>query len=430
MLPTENQRELADSLGRAKIEADLANNDARAKSLGEVGAQSVAAYEASLPDDGGDAAVVDQPADVERFGASLFTWNGGSNFTDNPEVRVERQVGSGWEPYADQSGELPVTLAFPNGTTDTASYEQGGQHWKWTAHFEAFVSPFDTGERPLATPAGAYRFVVDGQRREEASGGAVPPRVGRVPGAAVERDHGRGRARGRRRPGVVPRRAAALVSGDRRRPRPERAEIGPIDYPDSYSSPAPFIKDERTAIRDPAAPGDPSKLEWYCFTCSFRPWIDSGDASSAVVTDRAHERVARAGAGGRAGRALGHVGGDRAVRLRVRRFRLRAGQVRRLQRRGVGCRGRRRGCARVGPQRRLCGVRCAAVGPRPGGRSGGDGGSGRVRRVGDRRRLGRLGRRRPASDQAVGGSSALPRPDRAALDTADAQPAPPARRVS
>ena len=37
----------------------------------------------------------------------------------------------------------------------------------------------------------------------------------------------------------------------------DRREIGPIDYPDSYSSPARFIKDERTAIRDPAAPDDP-----------------------------------------------------------------------------------------------------------------------------------------------------------------------------
>jgi hypothetical protein len=62
------------------------------------------------------------------------------------------------------------------------------------------------------------------------------------------------------------------------------AEIGPVDYPDSYKSPIPFISDGRTAIRDPAAPGDASKLEWYCFACSFRPWIDSGDASTALVT--------------------------------------------------------------------------------------------------------------------------------------------------
>ncbi len=64
------------------------------------------------------------------------------------------------------------------------------------------------------------------------------------------------------------------------------AEIGPIDYPDSYDSPMRFIRDRRTAFRDPAAPGDPAKLEWFCFTCSFRPWLDAGDAQSAVVTIR------------------------------------------------------------------------------------------------------------------------------------------------
>ncbi|MDQ1616736.1 MAG: hypothetical protein QOJ60_2675, partial [Actinomycetota bacterium] len=285
VLPTEPQRELADSLGRPKIEADLANNDARAQMLGQIGSQTVAAYEATLPDDGGTAAAVTQPADVERFGASLFSWDGGSNYTDNPEVRVERQTPSGWEPYADQSGELPVTLAFPNGTTDTATYEQGGQVWKWTAHFEAFVSPFDTGERPLATPPGAYRFVVDGQRR---TGGQVVPyhlesNTFQVrPWSGITVDDLRVDAGGAVSFRVGPRHSYDVKDGNG--PDITGVEIGPIDYPDSYKSPAPFIKDQRTAIRDPAAAGDPSRLEWYCFTCSFRPWIDAGDATQAVVT--------------------------------------------------------------------------------------------------------------------------------------------------
>ncbi|HEY0631232.1 MAG TPA: hypothetical protein VGC98_04195, partial [Thermoleophilaceae bacterium] len=302
VLPTENQRELADTLGRAKIEADLANNDARAKALGEVGSQSVAAYEQSLPDDGGSAAVLTQPADVERFGAAFFTWNGGSNFTDNPVVRVERQVGAAWEPYADQSGELPVTLAFPSGA-DVASYEQGGQQWKWTAHFEAFVSPFDTGERPLATPPGSYRFVVDGERR---SGHAVVPyhlesRTFSVkPWSGITVEDVRSDAGGTVSFRVGPRHVRPVVGGG----GPDlSAEIGPIDYPDSYKSSAPFIKDERTFVRDPAAPGDVSKLEWYCLACSFRPWIDVGDASSAVVTvvraDGSREQVPASAQGDR-----------------------------------------------------------------------------------------------------------------------------------
>ena len=62
------------------------------------------------------------------------------------------------------------------------------------------------------------------------------------------------------------------------------ATIGPIDYPDTYASPVRFVRHQRTAVRDPAAPGDASKLEWYCLTCSFRPWLDAGDAARATFT--------------------------------------------------------------------------------------------------------------------------------------------------
>jgi neutral/alkaline ceramidase-like enzyme len=310
VLPTENERELADAVGRPKVEADLANNDARAETLGRVGAESVAAYEQSLPDDGGVAEVVTQPADVERFGAALFSWNGGSNFTDNPQVMVERAVGAGWEPYADQSGELPVTLTFPAGE-DVASYEQGNQKWKWTAHFEAFVSRFDTGERPVATPPGKYRFVVDGLRRS--GGSAVPYHLTSrefsvKPWSGITVDDVRVDAGGLVSFKVGPRHVRPVVGGG----GPNlSAEIGPIDYPDSYKSPIPFIKEERTFVRDPAAPGDVSKLEWYCLACSFRPWIDVGDASSAVVTvvhtNGSREPVPASLQGGRwvAARAIG-----------------------------------------------------------------------------------------------------------------------------
>ena len=66
-------------------------------------------------------------------------------------------------------------------------------------------------------------------------------------------------------------------------------ELGPIDYPDSYQSPVRFIRNQRSFQRDPQDPGDPEKVELYCFTCTFRPWIDVGDADSAVVMiDRAN----------------------------------------------------------------------------------------------------------------------------------------------
>ena len=81
-------------------------------------------------------------------------------------------MGAGWEDYADGSGELPVTLKFPQGA-DVPSYLSGGQRWEWTAHFEAFASRFDLGDRPRATPAGTYRFVVEGRAPRGRRGGAL-----------------------------------------------------------------------------------------------------------------------------------------------------------------------------------------------------------------------------------------------------------------
>jgi hypothetical protein len=267
-----------------KVDADLAFNDQRARTIGQVAATAIPAYERSLPDDGGDAEIVEQPGNVERFGAAFLSWNGGSNYTDDPKVRVQRLQGRAWTDYADQSGELPVTLRLPP-PEELAAYRANDQRWHWTAHFEAFVSPFDTGERPRATPAGVYRFVVSGQRRE---GGAVKPYrltsrefgVRQWTGVTVEDL--------RREPDdtvsfrVGPRHTFQVPEGNKNEDAPiVGGEIGPVDYPDSYKSKAPFIREERWAFRDR---GDPSHLEWFCFTCSFRPWIDSGDATRATVT--------------------------------------------------------------------------------------------------------------------------------------------------
>jgi hypothetical protein len=277
----------------AKALADTALNDARATALGEVGGAAIAAYEAGLPDDGGEADVLARPEDVERFGAAFVTWNGGSNFTDNPFVRVERRVDGAWVPYADQSGAVPVTLRFPAGE-DTASYLAGDQEWEWTAAFEAFAAPFATQEGTRATPAGVYRFVIDGMRREDGVARpyhleAGPFRVEPWSGITVEdfRLEPNGTLSFRVGPS-----STYQVGGEESEVDvvgagpPISATVGPIDYPDTYESPARFIRHRRTAYRDAAAPGDPSALEWFCFTCSFRPWLDAGDAATAAVTIR------------------------------------------------------------------------------------------------------------------------------------------------
>ena len=313
VLPTERQRQIADAFGLAKTAADQALNDARAASFGEVGRSGARAYAATLPDDGGAAEPLTQPEPVvERFGAALFEWRGGSNYTDDPRVIVQRRIGQAWVDYADQSGEVPVTLRFPRPGDGVPDYTQGSFQWRWTATFEAFVAGFRLGDRPRATPPGDYRFVVDGRRRE--GGKEVPYRVVsdvfavapwdgiEITGIRAERDGAVSLEIGPRRVVRVPGEPAM------------EAELGPIDYPDSYEDEgrARFIDDERTAIRDPRAPANPRRVEWYCFACSFRPWLDVGDAASVKV------RIRRAN--GRAKVVPAHRAGGRwRTRARLRR---------------------------------------------------------------------------------------------------------------
>jgi hypothetical protein len=282
--------------GQFKVAADLAVNDARAAALGQVGEGATAGYEQRLPDDGGGAGAVTQPQDVERFDAAFFTWNGGSNYTDDPRVRLERRVDGRWTAYAGQAGEVPITVEYPE-AQDAPAYESGSHEWHWTAHFEAFASRFDTVEARRATPAGVYRFVVDGKRREQRSEQAyhvesepfaVRPWSGiQVEDLRVEPDGTVSFRVGPRSQG----KRHHLVDTDESKPENyvEVPEVGPIDYPDSYDhgegGPLPrFIRHFPEIRLDPTAPGDFSKAETYCFDCSFRPWIDFGDAAEALVT--------------------------------------------------------------------------------------------------------------------------------------------------
>ncbi len=213
-----------------------------------------------------------------------------------------------------------MTLEFPPGD-ELPSYLTGGQAWPWTAHFEAFVAPFDPGSGDRATPAGTYRFVVRGMHR---SGGAAAPykviskEFEVEPWSGITVEDMRLEANRAITFKVGPRTTRTAVGGG----PTVQAEIGPIDYPDSYDSPARFVERKLTAYRDPAAPGDASKLEWFCFTCSFRPWIDAGDATAAVVTIR-NARTGRVVA-----RVPAHPSGDRWVVSR----RLRPDEVARVER--------------------------------------------------------------------------------------------------
>ncbi len=301
-----------------KTKEDQANNEARARSLGDLAQNTVPAYEASLPADAGKAAVTVQPADRQRFDAAFLQFNGGDNFTDNPTVVVQRLVNGNWQTFADQSGEIPVTLKFPlNG--DLPDYAQGSYRWLWTATFETFVASSDLGG-PRATPPGTYRFLVEGHRRQAPSADVhdctTPPKGPAVcayrltsrefqvgPWTGVKVDDMRSETGGSVSFLTGPRHRVAVAGGS-----PTTTTIGPIDYPDSYDDnshalKAKFIRYERNVIRDPGAASDPSRFEWYCYTCTFRPWLDSGEAQTVTVTFAgagATERVpATLGADGR-----------------------------------------------------------------------------------------------------------------------------------
>jgi hypothetical protein len=122
---------------------------------------------------------------------------------------------------------------------------------------------------------------VTGNRRE---GGAVHPyslasrafKVSRWSGITV----GDARlARGRRPSFRLGPRSVRVAKGDSKLPT-VTSQIGPIDYPDTYSSPVRFIDKTHSFVRDPKNPSD---IEWYCIACSFRPWADSANAKAVAV---------------------------------------------------------------------------------------------------------------------------------------------------
>jgi hypothetical protein len=289
-----------DDPGQEDVEADIALNDQKARAIGSSGQQAIREYEASLPDDGGKPGeVLEQPKDVERFDAAFLKFVGGSNYTDSPKVRIHRKLKRRWKQFADQTGEIPLTVDWPEGE-GTQSYANGTHKWLWTAHFEAFSAPFDVGMpgpgRWLATPPGTYRFYVRGWHR---TGGQQRfydfySREFKVrPWSGITVDDVRLSKRGKLSFKLGPRTAIDLKGRPDAKPTPWldlKAEIGPIDYPDTYKSPARFIEHNRTVQRDPRSPNDLGKLEMYCFECTFRPWVDFGDAKSArVVVQRGRE---------------------------------------------------------------------------------------------------------------------------------------------
>ncbi len=287
----------------AKEVGDQAQEEAKVRAVGEAASAGVKAYAQTLPDDGGTDAELVQPKSIRRFDATTFTWDGGNNYTDNPEVTVERKDGSGWVPFADQSGEVPVTLKYP---------AAGGQVWKWTATFEAFVSRFrlvDPAGRPYtATPAGTYRFVVHGRWRKGNADKAytrisnsfeVKPWNGiTVEDAHVDGDghvsFAAGPAHELKEQTVRHTARPAFNPGN----APVAFRIGPVDFPDAAADRQATGARFLDLTRGYSGTGM-DNVEHYCLDCSFRPWLDATGDLTATIVSRGHRERLNADSDGR-----------------------------------------------------------------------------------------------------------------------------------
>jgi hypothetical protein len=301
----------------AKEIADQKHEEAKVQAVGNASSAGVRAYALTLPNDGGSTQELVQPKNIQRFDSATFTWDGGNNYTDNPYVTVERKLGGGWVTFADQSGELPVTLKYPyssSGTYDPTAvangvvgYRAGGQVWKWTSTFEAFISRFPLvdpqGQPYTATPPGTYRFVVHGLWRQSGADTpytrvSTPFTVSPWTGITVHDarlDSARHLAFAAGPSHVV---QEQTVRNTARAPllpnnAPVTFTIGPVAFPntakDQQATGAHFLNNVRgysaTSIND---------VEHYCLDCTFRPWLDATDELTAIVViKRAHGSLVR-----------------------------------------------------------------------------------------------------------------------------------------
>ena len=274
--------------------ADEARQVAWTNALGQTSGILYDRWRAALPNDKGPAAATGQPTDIKRFDSTTFSWRGGANAVDNPTVEVERLVDGQWVDFADQSGEVQTKLQFPKGANGFFNTYAGNQEWIWTANFEAFNAfPAEIG----STPAGDYRFVVDGLIRQngtdtryhlESQTFTVSPWNGvRVSGERLEED--------------------GSMSFTVESKYPELDEGAAFPYVKHH------LKNEtdRGELR-------PADIRSWCDTCSFRPWARSGEVERVIVdvtrADGTTEQVeARRGEDGRWYAPTDLYVGDRAV---------------------------------------------------------------------------------------------------------------------
>jgi hypothetical protein len=245
----------------ARAEADEARQQTWTNALGQTSESLYDQWRATLPSDKGPAvAVGTAPRDIKRFDSTTFSWRGGSNAIDNPTVEVERLVDGGWVSFADQSGEIQTKVEFPKGVNGFANTYAGNQEWIWTANFEAF-NAFPAGIG--STPAGEYRFVVDGLIRQ---GGEDTPY--RLESASFDVSPWDG----------------VTISGFALGQDGSVSFSAESKYPDFDEGAAfPYVRRKTQSETNNGELQNSERRSW-CVTCSFRPWATSAPVVSATVT--------------------------------------------------------------------------------------------------------------------------------------------------
>jgi hypothetical protein len=239
----------AGELLQERADIDEVREQALMEVLGRASSAAYDAWLAALPNDSVPPGAITQPKNVSRFDAATFTWHGGSSAVDNPFVRVERLEDGAWKTFADQTAEVQTMVGLPSGLGGVVDTWTSAQDWRWTANFEAFDAFPRTVIPGGQTPAGTYRFVVDGVQR---TGGTDTPYSLTSEEFTVSEWTG-------------------ITVSDPRREGDGSVSfvVDPIKYPRTYASGFRYIHDDGSQV--------------LCRTCSFRPWAWFGDVATATV---------------------------------------------------------------------------------------------------------------------------------------------------
>ncbi len=273
--------ELEPEIHDAIAQADELRQEAETQALGQLTAAAYDAWLAAVPNDSGPAEIRIEPAPaVPRFAVGSVRWRGGNPQVDNPRVEVQKRCDGadflpnvaypqlarncaqadeqGFAAFAEQSGEVPTRVFWPQGLPGVVSTYGGQFAWEWQADFEAYEAfPNRLGDTPL----GEYRFVISGCIND---------------GLEAPEDNATGRLGAALRV-LAPDQVDALVDatfsdGCPGGSRPYRLEssafvvqpFAGVSAPVSYESVFPYVQESA-----------PEERVRYCEQCSFRPWVGS-----------------------------------------------------------------------------------------------------------------------------------------------------------